>query len=309
MELFPKLKRKLQSTTKSYNATPLSNALLGISSPTTRSTPRNNLTFANNTMYNNGTAVGSAVTGNTRTVSPVPTVSTPRVVNTTPTVPNYQTPAPVPQAPQSPQAPQLTGNFILDQYDNPDMFAQTNYQDQVDRYNTMIGPYYDQLIKYNQDQFSNTLEGQQNDFNNYLAQSEANLASDRNKLDVDSGKNNYAFSEGIRNNQRGKLQDSYNRDINGKRQQLQTSIANQAGQLEYQIGEGNMNNFNFNLANGTANAMSNTPSLVRSTNRVYTPRGYTGTLNDERNFNAQEMAYPAYGYGLTRNNRGLSQAL
>lgn len=200
------------------------------------------------------------------------------------------------QVSQNTQAPTLTGNFLVDQYNNPEKFNGISFQDAYNSADNLYGPYYDELIKYKKSQFEDFANSQRASFDNYLQGQEANLQTDRNKLDVDAGKNNYAFSEGIRNNQRTKLQESYNRDINAKRAAMEYSLGSQARDLEYDIGKSNMGGLNMRLGTGSANAMDYNPSISRGTSRFYRNSGYAGRIPTERDMYTRGLATGSYGY-------------
>ena len=192
----------------------------------------------------------------------------------------------------------LSGNFLVDGYTNPGIFEGISYQDAFNAADKLYGPYYDEFANYQKQQFDDKVKFDNDQFNNYLETQQANLQTDRNKQDVNAGRNGFAFSEGLRNTQRTKLQDSYNRDINGRRQQLAYGINSAANDLEYQLGSNAIKNMNFNLGTGQADAMSYSPSLIRGNNKVYSTRGYLGQQPQERKNRARTLASGSYGYSL-----------
>jgi len=259
-----------------------------------------------------GGALGYALTKNRQGPTQQPkkaTSSTSKPVSTTRSTSNTSGTQYQPYNAQSVQ-PQLTqsttppsGNFMLDVYTHPQNFPEIDETAIFNQEYNNLGSYYDPLFDYEKRKYNLQADEARNSFDNYLSDTEAKLAEDRNSLDVSAGRGNYAFSEGIRNNQRTKLQDSYNRDIASKRNSLESNMANNALNLEYQLGSNALNNMNFNLSTGSANAMSNSPSLVRSTNRAYNPAGnYAGRYNAERASAAKDTAIAKVGNMLSRRN-------
>lgn len=200
----------------------------------------------------------------------------------------------------------LTGNFLFDGYTNPEAFNSIDYGTSYNSAANLYGPYYDELMKYQKDQFQNNLESQKRQFDIYLQGQQASLEKDRSTLDQNAGQNNYAFSEGLRNKQRATLQEAYNRDINAKREALANGIQQQARDLEYQLGSKALNNMNFNLSTGTADALSNTPALVRGNNRVYRTRGYKGQIPQAKQNTINAAAAGNYGYQYGSSQPGFS---
>jgi len=270
MELFPKLKQKLNNSTRNYNSTFLSNAMLGLNGPMTgtRQAVRGQQLFK--PYFKSTTRTQQTPRQTTR--------STPRV--------NYQTGytgqvTPPVSTNQSGQGNLLTQS-LASVYE-PGNDLDKLYREEYDN----LSSYYNPLYDYEKEQYNLMADNIRNQMDSYLAESNASLEQDRSKLDTDAGSKGYAFSQGIREGQRGKLQDSYNRDINAKRNAYSTQLGQGALDLEYKLGSNALNNMNFSLANGRANAMSNTPSLVRSSNSVYNNNhNFTGRYVDDRGIRA-----------------------
>lgn len=289
MNLFPKLRKKLQNSTGSYNATPLSNSIIGIgnttSAPrTTRNTPTNNLTFANNTMYNNGRAVGSAVTGNTRSTRTTPTLAANPVTrvqaSNTMTTPSLTPPTPRTQVP----LPAMTTTFSEPAVPVPQMYNDPN-------------GFYTSEDRYNRGNIDRFVSNSQDDWDRYLTNAGIQFQDDRYKLDEDAANTGNLFG-GARVKRRNKLQDSYNRDIEGKRAKVIQAIQNNLSDYEYQFGSDNTPSVS--LANGNVNALSPVPQLVRSNSQVYSPSNdFYGTMNTTRDIN--EFIRNLTGQGFVRN--------
>lgn len=268
------IRNNIRGSRGNYNATALSDAMLGMggfrnNTPIGPTRPTPNQTVGTVTPRNPASPTVRAAQTNTQ-VTPR-TLTTP--TNTSPTL------APMPA---------MNTTFTGQAVPVPQM------------YNDPSGAYASE-DRYNRNNLDRFISGSQDEWNRYLTDAGIQFADDRYKLDEYAAGSGNLFG-GARVKRRNKLQDSYNRDIAGKRAKLVRAIEDNLSNYEYQYGSDNTPSVS--LANGNANALNPNPEITRSSSRVYRPRnGYYGTLNTARDVN--EFIRNLTGQNYVRNSTRL----